>query len=235
MPRIAPNQPFYPPALPSPRPPGPIRLPGSFQQPGSTQQPNLNHQPSSVRQPGPGPRSLPRRELEALARGRSVDVLRRLEDGDPLELARRVELFLERRCLLLDHSRVLARVWLLLARDAGRLGRRAFAPGRLEACVERAATSALREAGARPPGPRLTSLARELGLSAGGLARACDELNRRPRVEREAFFALVIDRRQVESLLRPGGPSAPWLVAAARRALAPFLEAEGCRDVGAGA
>lgn len=68
-------------------------------------------------------------------------------------------------------------------------------------------------------------LARPFSFDAASLRAACDAFNRRPDVERAAFFALVVDRDDLDEAARRLGTSPTEAARGARRAFVAVLDA----------
>lgn len=195
------------------------------------------------------PEQAPTARLDQLFRGERARIQLRLAIGDPLQLGRRIDEALDRRCLILDRRQIHLDLLMRCARDGGRLGPKLLGEAWLEERVQEAIESALASASASAaaaldhdslsPASNESSfdefpareqhvssssasvrrLARQLGVPHERFSRGCVEFNRLPLLCRETFFRCVIEDRPLEQLVRPGGPTLSTLATAARRAL----------------
>jgi hypothetical protein len=166
-----------------------------------------------------------------LAGGSPREVLARIVRDDPLRLRERVAAHLRAEAWLLDADRVHLRCLARVARAApGYRGRPALAEW-LDAHVARASAELVQrdgdggdlDAGDVDALRAFEVLARPLALDPRALARACAAFNRLPTLERRAFFALVLEGRELDLLARSSGAAATELARRARRALATVL------------
>jgi len=175
-----------------------------------------NSVPATTTAPAGQRRSQRRRSLLA---GPPARVLERIAAGDPLGLQPRVERILASRSLLLDSEQVFLRALAICARRARRYRGR---PG-FERWLEQHVAEAIESLVEEGAGARTSQAPARLDLSGDALASACARFNRLPATTRRAFFRLVVEGRSIDSLVHPGGRSAPEIARQARRALLLFL------------
>jgi DNA-directed RNA polymerase specialized sigma24 family protein len=162
-----------------------------------------------------------------LAGGSPREVLARIVRDDPLHMRERVAARLRAEAWLLDADRVQLRALARVARAAPAYRGRPALPEWLDAHVGRAIAELVQrdgDGGALDAGDvdllrAFEQLARPLGLDPRALGRACAAFNRLPAPERGAFFALVIEGRELDELASGAGASATELARRARRAL----------------
>ena len=154
------------------------------------------------------------------------EVLARIVRDDPLRLRARIGARLLERCLLLDADRALLRAFARIARAACRYqGRPDLGPW-LDGHVDLALDDC-RKADARATSePRgatgaFLELSRPLRLDPARLGAACALFNELDDEARRVFFRLLLRRPAGEDAVRKA--PAPAELAAARRALEPFL------------
>jgi DNA-directed RNA polymerase specialized sigma24 family protein len=170
--------------------------------------------------------------------GRSPEeVLERILADDPLRLRALAARTIRASCRFVDADRVVLRAFARVAHGvtvAGPPAARRWIEDEVAASVEDllAAERASVVASTREPadegsGPAsaFAVLGRPLGVDGDALRRACDAFNRRPAPEREAYFALVVDRVGLDEAAQRSGVSATEVARRARRALEAILEA----------
>lgn len=161
-----------------------------------------------------------------LAAGNPREILGRIVKGDPLRLRPTVATALRARWLLLDADRVQLRALALCARfGADYRGRPPLADW-LAQQVDRAIDELLEEEAALPadgdydrPEDVHVVLARPLGLPGPAMRRACVAFNACDAADRRAFFALLIELRDLDSAARQEGVTGSEIGRRARRAL----------------
>lgn len=174
-------------------------------------------------------RAEPAERAARLLAGTPREILARIVPGDPLQIRPRVAGRVRGRALLLDTDRVLVRALALCARQADRWRGRPALEAWLEACVDQAIDDLLAEApgggtAAELPQPGVFELLAEpLGLDPPGMRQACARFNRLDEPVRRAFFALVLEGRDLDALARAAGVSATEVARRARRGLDVFL------------
>ncbi|MFT7485704.1 MAG: hypothetical protein ACI9F9_001554 [Candidatus Paceibacteria bacterium] len=174
----------------------------------------------------PAPRSLrggPLTDPQAWLRGSPEEVLERLADGDPFELARRVQRHLARNRLLMDEHRVYLHCLAFVARASFHYRGTPAVGCWLDQSVQAAINSFDSQLGAGEPGPRWRAMAARFRVPMVELDRACSKFQTLKLEAREAFFALVIEDRSIEQLVYPGGRSAVEIAKDARLGLSIFL------------
>ena len=156
-------------------------------------------------------------------------VLRRIVEGDPLGVRVVVSERLREECLFADGERVTTRALARIARFAQAYrGRPTFSKW-LRARCEEAIDDILdedREALRNPdtpPSPALVALAQPLGLDPAHMRAACASFNDLPRVERTAFFAVVLARTSIDACAQREGITNRAAAQRARRALEAVL------------
>lgn len=175
-----------------------------------------------------------------LSGGPPRKLLARLVQGDPLGVRRLVGRELRASAVLLDADRVYLRALARCARHAARYQGRPAIEAWLKGQVSRAVREILREEDRAlretPHGSHdqdaHTDLARPLGLDPRETRAACDAFNRRPVLERQAFFRLLIERASLEDVARETGSSIHSVARRARRALDAARGVAGAREHG---
>lgn len=159
------------------------------------------------------------------------------EAGDPLRLRQLCALRMRERSLLLDldriHLRGLARV-VATVLTRGRPNGSSVLVDEVDLAIsdvrrDDALLSAAAGQGGGPgaaKGPHAV-FAEPFGLTEAQFRRACAAFNRRPRTEREAFFAMVIERRSMEAAGEALRVPALHLAGRARAVLESILDAVG--------
>lgn len=175
------------------------------------------------------PRPVDWRSILAAASPR--EVLARLMNGDPLDLAHVVEERLKARAYLLDADRVYLRTAARCARLAARYRGDPPLATWLAERVDESLLELVDEelealaSGASPQGELAVfeSLARPLGLDPARTRRACAVHNALDEAERRAFREVVLEGRDLDQLARGSARSATAIARAARRALLAVL------------
>ena len=151
--------------------------------------------------------------------GSTREVLARLVDGDPLGLRLRVVTAIRERALLVDVEQVLLQAQAACARQAsewrGHPSIDLWLAERVDEVLDRMLTDG------DPSGPDDTFgiLAASLQLNPESLGRATDRFHRLSVTDRQAFCALVLDGRSLESVRVGHRMSPSELAHRARRAL----------------
>jgi len=162
-----------------------------------------------------------------LSGGPPRKLLARLVQGDPLGVRRLVGRELRANAVLLDADRVVLRALARCARHAARYQGRPKIEAWLRGQVSRAVRELLREEDRAlretPTGEHEqdahTDLARPLGLDPRATRAACDAFNRRPVLERQAFFRLLIEHASLEEVAAETNSTVNQVARRARRAL----------------
>ncbi|MBL8858219.1 MAG: hypothetical protein JNL28_06940 [Planctomycetes bacterium] len=173
-----------------------------------------------------------------LAGGSSREVLARIVGEDPLRVRDHVARELSEGAYLLDAHRVTLRCFALIARHALKYRGRPVIDEWLTALARESIAAIVREDGdaerrpfvhgqepGREHGEAFWALARPLGLEPDAMGRACLAFNRLPQAERSAFFALVLQGRTLDELVRTWGEKPTEIARRARRALDTLLSA----------
>jgi DNA-directed RNA polymerase specialized sigma24 family protein len=174
------------------------------------------------------------------AGGSAREILSRIVQGDPLELRDHIARRMRVESYLLDADRVHLRALARCARAAVRYRGRPELGEWLAAIVDESIAELLvedheappseRHAASQPIGPphagAFSALARPLGLDPEAMRGACVLFNRLPAPERRAFFDLVIEGRELDSIAQTSGESATEIARRARRALDVLLSAQ---------
>lgn len=180
---------------------------------------------------------------QLLAGSTPREVLARLVPQDPLKLRELVAERLRARCYLCDADRVFLRSLARVARFAVRYRGQPDITTWLQGLVDEALLDVLREEReSELPGAQVDAvthaafvdLARPLGLDPAAMRGACSRFNQLPETERSAFFALLIDGRELDELARSTSKSATELARSARRGLELLLTSS-ARQTAAGA
>lgn len=176
--------------------------------------------------------------------GRDPDViLERLLDGDPLRLRGLVGRAIRRGCYFLDADRVHLRTLARIAHDVTIDGPPADGAW-VQAHVSGALDDLLRSerraivTGAESDLETLRVLSAPLALEGADLRIACDSFNRLALADRQAFFALFVERLELDGAASSLGVSAALLARRARAALTGITDAVAngiARRVGSGA
>ena len=158
-------------------------------------------------------------------------VLARIAEDDPLDLRRLCALRLREAAVLVDADRVHLGALSLIAFTAASDG----PPDRrrtLVALVDRAVAEAVADAPLEGRGPGaeraaavFRAFAAPLALEPHALGRACESFNACSPRERSAFFALVVERRDLDDAARDARSTPVELARLARRALEAALAA----------
>ncbi len=168
--------------------------------------------PESGSWPASQPQGERWRELFADASPR--ELLRRLLEGDPLELRDRCARRIRTQAILLDGQRLHLRALAHVAREAPRYLGTPQLEVWLAGIVRRAVNELMAEDAeaargaalpAAPSDPDLQQVAAELGLELEALARGFVRFNRAPFEARTALFAVLLDGMSPEAWARSQG------------------------------
>ena len=169
------------------------------------------------------------------------ELLDLFEASDPLRIAERSSRYLWTEGLLLEPDRLTHKAAARIARHAHDRPRHVSLDRWLWSCLARAAADILHEDAERlasdtevrePWAPQHVFIRDALGHDEVNALRVCAAFNRQRRLERQAFFALIMERRPVEEVLDAGFGPAKWLRAACLQGLDLLLGFEPDPEVG---